>query len=78
MTCPPGHDLRTGVQRDGSFRCWPNVVGDPDWDGTWHREERSTQPAGGVDMRVVCTGGALPIVVTERDGRADRTVGCQR
>lgn len=71
--CPVGYDLRTGIQRDGSFLCWPNLVGDPEWDGTWGRApDRSVQPEGVVAARIYC-GGAPPI--TGDDGRS---VGCER
>jgi len=71
--CPIGYDLRTGIRRDGRFACWPNPVGDPEWDGTWQRPERGKQPDGIIHGRIYCTGGAQPITGT--DGR---TVGCQR
>jgi hypothetical protein len=71
-SCPPGHDLRTGVRRDGRFECWPWPVGDPEWDGTWGRSpDRSVQPPGIVDRKIHCTGGSRPIVVDYK------TVGCQ-
>lgn len=70
--CPPGYDLRTGIRRDGSFECWPNVKGDPNWDGTWRHPERGEQSTAILRSRIYCTGGAQPIIVT------DRIVGCQR
>jgi hypothetical protein len=71
--CPAGYDLRTGIRRDGRYQCWPHPVGDPEWDGTWQRPERGTQPNGILEGRIYCTGGARPIA--RDDGR---TVGCQR
>ncbi len=71
-TCPAGYDLRTGVRRTGWFECWPAVVGDPDYDGTWGKPERGVQPPGILSSRVYCTGGSVPIVVNQH------TVGCQR
>lgn len=71
-TCPAGYDLRTGIRRSGDFQCWPHPVGDPEWDGTWRRPDRSVQPDGVIRSRIYCTGGASPIVVDYR------TVGCQR
>lgn len=70
--CPAGHDLRTGIRRDGSFACWPHPVGNPDFDGTFGWPERSVQPLGVLESRLHCTGGARPVVVS------DRVVGCQR
>lgn len=73
MGCPTGYDLRTGVRRDGRFECWPHPVGDPEWDGTWRRSpDRSTQSDAIVRNRIICTGGAHPIVIDYK------TVGCQR
>ena len=71
VRCPPGHDLRTGIRRDGRFACWPVPVGDPNWDGVYGRPDRSVQPEGVVEGRIWCTGGALPIVVDAR------TVACE-
>lgn len=59
--CPSDWDLRTGVQRDGSFTCWPHPVGDPEWDGTWQREERSVQASWVLEGRVYCAG-RTPVV----------------
>lgn len=70
--CPATYDLRTGIRTSGHFECWPHPVGDPEWDGTWQRPERSRQPAGVLGSRIFCTNGTRPIVVDER------TVGCQR
>jgi hypothetical protein len=70
-SCPDGYDLRTGIRRTGWFECWPHVVGDPDYDGTWQRPERGVQPPGILRSRIHCTGGSVPIVVN------DHTVGCQ-
>lgn len=69
--CPRGwhHD---GVRRSGAFACTHDPVGDPDWDGTHGRPDRSVVPPGELRGRVYCTGGAAPIVVD------DRAVGCQR
>lgn len=56
--CPPAwhHD---GVRRSGAFECTRSPVGD-----TW--------PPGRLEGRIYCTGGTVPVVVTER------VVGCQR
>jgi len=70
--CPVGFDLRTGVRSDGRFACWPHPVGDPRYDGTWGRPERSVQPPWVIESQLYCTGGTRPIVVDAR------TVGCQR
>jgi hypothetical protein len=72
-SCPIGYDLRTGIRRTGDFECWPVPVGDPDWDGTWQRPERSVQPDGVLEGRLYCTGGMQPLA-----GDDGRTVGCQR
>ncbi len=69
--CPDGYDLRTGVRSTGRFDCWPHVVGDPEWDGTWHRPELGVQPPGVIGGRVYCTGGSTP----RQDGV---NVWCQR
>jgi len=63
--------MHDGVRTDGSFVCRPVPIGDPDYDGTWQRPDRSTQPPGEIRARIYCSG-ACPIVI---DGR---TVGCQR
>jgi len=68
--CPGDLDLRTGIRRDGRFECWPHPVGDPEWDGTWQRPERSVQPAWHLDGRVYC-GDTRPVVIDWR------TVGCR-
>jgi len=70
-SCPLGwhHD---GVRRTGNFACTRNPVGDPEWDGTYGRPDRSVVPPGELRGRIYCTGGAVPIVVD------DRTVGCMR
>jgi len=70
--CPTGYDLRTGIRPSGEFRCHPAPVGDPEWDGTWQRPERGTQPDGWIESRIYCTGRSRGIVVNER------TVGCSR
>lgn len=70
--CPDGHDLRMGIRRSGDFECWSRPVGDPDYDGTFGKPERSVQPGPVYRGRIYCTGGAQPIVVDYR------TVGCQR
>lgn len=59
--CPWGWDLRTGVRHDGAFRCWPHLEGDPEWDGTWQRAERSVQAAWVLEGRVYCSG-RTPVV----------------
>jgi hypothetical protein len=61
--CPGDLDLRTGIRRDGRFACWPHPVGDPEWDGTYLRPERSVQPAWVLEGRVYCTGTTRPTVV---------------
>lgn len=70
--CPPGYDLRTGIRRDGRFECWPHPKGDLEWDGTWRHPERGEQSMAILRSQIYCTGGAQPIIVT------DRVVGCQR
>ncbi len=69
--CPAGwhHD---GVRRDGRYECVRAPIGSMDDDGTWGRPDRSRVPPGIVRSRIYCTGGAVPIVVSER------VVGCQR
>ena len=69
--CPPGWYLN-GVRSSGAYCCVRTPVGDPDWDGTWQRPERSVQPPGELCGRIYCTGGSRPIVVNER------VAGCQR
>lgn len=71
--CPAGYDLRTGIRRSGHFECWPSPDGDPDYDGTWQRPERSVQREDVLTGRIYCTGGAQPIA-----GDDGSTVGCQR
>jgi hypothetical protein len=61
-----------GIRPSGFFVCTRNPIGDPDWDGTWQRPDRSVVPAGFLVGIIYCTGGMRPIVVD------DRTVGCQR
>lgn len=61
-----------GVRPSGEFHCLPTPIGDPDYDGTYLRPERSTQPPGELHGRIYCTGGSHAIVIDER------TVGCQR
>lgn len=61
-----------GVGPSGLFACTPNPVGDPDWDGTWRRPDRSSVPSGFLLGKIYCTNGATPIVVSAR------VVGCQR
>lgn len=70
--CPPGHDLRTGVRRDGSFECWPHPTGDDGADGTYGHPLCSTQSNAILRSKIYCTNGTMPIVVS------DRIVGCQR
>jgi hypothetical protein len=70
-SCPVGYDLRTGIRRSGHFECWPTPIGDPDYDGTWQRPERSVQSDGVLESRIFCTSGQQPIIVDAR------TVGCQ-
>lgn len=60
--CPAGTDLRTGVRRDGRFECWPAPIGDPEWDGTYDRPERSVQPVGVIPGRISCESGSQPVV----------------
>lgn len=52
--------------------CWPNIVGDPLYDGAGGFPERGRQSDALIEGQIYCTGGARPIVVD------DRTVGCQR
>lgn len=61
--CPAGMDMRTGIRDDGSYQCWPHPVGDPEWDGTWQRPERSVQAAWVLEGRVYCTGTDRPAVL---------------
>lgn len=61
--CPGDLDLRTGVRQDGQFACWPHPVGDPEWDGTYLRPERSVQATWVLEGRVYCTGMTRPTVV---------------
>lgn len=69
--CPPGYDLRTGIDRAGRFRCWPRPIGDEDWSFASGRPDRSVQPDGVLESRLYCTGGAVP----HQDGAS---VWCQR
>jgi len=68
----PGHWHNNGIRPSGEFLCTQNPVGDPDYDGTYGRPDRSVVPSGCLYGRLHCTGGQHPIVVD------DRTVGCQR
>lgn len=69
--CPLGwHD--DGASRDGQFTCTRRPVGPLDWDGTYLRPERSTVPPGQIRGQIYCTGGSMPVVIS------DRAVGCQR
>lgn len=70
--CPTGHDLRMGIRSTGDFECWPTPVGNPEWDGTFQRPDRSVQPRHVTAGRIYCTNGARPIVIDYR------TVGCTR
>lgn len=70
--CPDKHDLRTGIRPSGSFECWPNPVGSPEYDGTYGHPDRSRQSTAVVRSKIWCTSGSSPIVVNER------AVGCQR
>lgn len=69
--CPDGRDLRTGIRRDGHFACWSRPIGDPEWDGTFGRPDRSVQRDDAVEGRIWCGAGAVPVVVDER------TVACE-
>jgi len=69
--CPEGYDLRAGVRRTGAASCWAHPVGDPEWDGTWQRPERSIQPPGRVELQIFCFD-SQPVVVD------DRTIACKR
>lgn len=60
--CPDGMDLRTGIRQDGHFECWPHPVGDPEWDGTWQRPERSVQAAWVLEGRIYCSRNTRPVV----------------
>jgi hypothetical protein len=71
FSCPPGWHSE-GVAITGLGSCAPNAIGDPEWDGTWLRPDRSTQPPGRVWFEIYCTGGTSPVV--NQDGRV---VGCQ-
>lgn len=66
LQCPPRYDLRTGVRRSGEFECWPNVVGNPDYDGTWGRPERGVQPPGIIVLKVWCRASERPVIFEER------------
>lgn len=68
----PKHWHNNGVRPSGVFTCTRNPFGDPDWDWSLHRPDRSTVPPGKIWGRIYCTNGHVPIVVN------DRTVGCQR
>lgn len=76
-TCPVGMDLRTGVQSDGSFACWPHPVGNPDLDGTWRPElghavpDVSVQRSWVIVGQVYCTGNTRPVIENWR------SVGCR-
>jgi hypothetical protein len=69
--CPPQWH-NNGIRPSGAFDCTRTPVGDPDWDGTHGRPDRSVVPPGRIPGRIYCTGGMHPIVVD------DRAVGCQR
>lgn len=70
-TCPSGHYVN-GIRPSGAFSCLPTPVGDPEYDGTYGKPDRSVQPPGELESRIYCTGGTHPVV------RDHRTVGCQR
>lgn len=70
--CPGNMDLRTGVRADGSFQCWPHPVGDPNWDGTYGRPDRSVQASWVLAGRVYCASTERPSVVDWN------LVGCRR
>jgi hypothetical protein len=70
--CPASRDLRTGIRRDGRFACWSVPVGDPDYDGTFGRPDRSVQRDDAIEGRIYCGRGEVPIVAL--DGRG---AGCQ-
>lgn len=69
--CPPGWH-HNGIRPTGQFACTRAPVGDPDWDGTWQRPERSHVPAGEIRGRLRCANRTHPLV------RDERCVGCQR
>lgn len=60
--CPPGMDLRTGIRLDGHYQCWSHPVGDPEWDGTWQRPERSVQGSWVLEGRIYCARNTRPVV----------------
>jgi hypothetical protein len=55
-----------GVRRSGHFACTRNPVGDPDYDGTFGKPDRSRVPAGEIRGRVYCAYPRFPVVVDER------------
>ena len=71
--CPRGMWLE-GVRPDGAFDCRPNVLGNPEHDGTFHQPDDGVLPPGQLQGRIYCTGGTRPIVRPVDS----RTVGCQR
>lgn len=70
-SCPVGWYVN-GIRPTGSFECRPIPIGNPDYDGTWGKPDRSIERPGAILGRLYCTGGTHPIV------RNERTVGCQR
>jgi hypothetical protein len=69
--CPGGWYVN-GIRPTGSFECRRIPGGNPDFDGTWGRPDRSFERVGALQGQLYCTGGTRPIV------RNETTVGCQR
>lgn len=73
--CPSGWFVH-GIRPSGYFECLRVPGGDPEYDGTWGRPDRSIDRLGFLRSRIYCTNGTHPVVVLE--DRQARTVGCQR
>lgn len=64
VKCPHGWRNYDGVRRTGDFSCAPAMTGSG--------ENDEPESPWRLQLRVYCTGGSEPIVVSER------VVGCQR
>lgn len=65
-----------GIRPSGRFECLRVPGGDPEYDGTWGRPNRSIDYPGSIEGQLHCTNGMHPIVVLH--DRTARAVACAR
>lgn len=71
IVCPVGWHNNGVRMATGIVVCTRNPIGDPDWDGTFGRPDRSVEPPGFWMTRIYCPR-TLPLVIDDRLVQCDQ------